>query len=56
VVDLFLRAHIRAGCKPILIHGGDEASVDGGWHRVPKRELVSTAQACSAKREVEAGG
>lgn len=46
VVDLFLRAHIRAAITPIAIHGGDSVTFDGGWARVPKRTLVSITQAC----------
>jgi hypothetical protein len=46
VVDLFLRASIRAEMHPITIHGGDLVTFEGGAARVPKRELVSVTQAC----------
>lgn len=46
VVDLFLRASIRAKITPITITGGDVVTFEGGSARVPKRNLVSVVQAC----------
>jgi hypothetical protein len=43
VVDLLRRANLQP--VPVVVHGGNETTVDGnGFRRVPKRELVSTAQ------------
>jgi hypothetical protein len=44
VVDIFKQAEINATLKPILIHGGDKATNEGGVWRVPKRELVGATQ------------
>jgi hypothetical protein len=40
VVDLFLRARLRAYVRPIVITGGHEARRDGTWAFVPKKDLV----------------
>ncbi len=44
VVDLFKREHMRADLVPIQITGGDSVTREHGMTRVPKRDLVSTAQ------------
>jgi hypothetical protein len=44
VVDLFKRERMRADLMPIQITGGDSVTRDHGMTRVPKRDLVSTAQ------------
>ncbi len=44
VVDLFKRERMKAELKPIQITGGDSVTRENGVTRVPKRDLVSTAQ------------
>jgi hypothetical protein len=45
VVDLFRRGGINASLRPVQITGGDSVTEgEGGLKRVPKRDLVSTAQ------------
>lgn len=44
VVALFKRAKINANIKPCLLTGGDEVTDEGEFIRIPKRDLVSTAQ------------
>lgn len=44
VVDMFKQAALNADLKPVLIHGGDHATLEGGIWRVPKRELVGVCQ------------
>jgi hypothetical protein len=44
VVDLFRRETIHADLQPIQIVGGATVSTDGDLTRVPKRDLISTAQ------------
>jgi hypothetical protein len=44
VVDLFKRERMNAQLEPIQITGGDAVTREGGVTRVPKRDLVSTAQ------------
>jgi len=44
VVDLLVRARRAARLVAVTITGGDQATHDGPHWRVPKRELVSTAQ------------
>lgn len=40
VIDLLRAARLRANLIPILIHGGDKATLDPAGWRVPKRDLV----------------
>jgi hypothetical protein len=44
VVDLLREA--RTGCRilPVTITGGDAESVEGGYYRTPKRDLVTGVQ------------
>ncbi len=44
VVDLFKRERMSAAFYPVTITAGDTPSYDSGAWRVPKRDLVSTAQ------------
>jgi len=44
VVDLFKLERMKAELKPIQITGGDRVTRENGVTRVPKRDLVSTAQ------------
>ena len=45
VVDLLRQARLEP--VPVVVHGGNETTTDAnGFRRVPKRELVSTAQVC----------
>jgi len=44
VVDMFRQGEINADLQPILIHGGDRATNEGGVWRCPKRELVGITQ------------
>src|ERR1041384_261159 len=44
VVNLFKQAKINANIKPCLLTGGDEVTDEGEFTRIPKRDLVSTAQ------------
>lgn len=44
VVDLFRREEMNAQLRPVQITGGDTVTGEGGFTRVPKRDLVSVAQ------------
>lgn len=44
VVDLFRNAKLKADLKAVLITGGDIESYEGGYWRIPKRDLVSVIQ------------
>ena len=44
VVALFKRAKVNANIKACLLTGGDEVTDEGEFIRIPKRDLVSTAQ------------
>ena len=50
-LDVMREANINAPLIPVLIHGGDRVSAEGGTYRVPKRDLIAAVQvAMEAKR------
>ena len=44
VVDLFVKERLNASLYPITITGGDQVTREGGYTRVPKRDLVGVVQ------------
>jgi hypothetical protein len=44
VVDLFRKENLPAHFHPITITGGDQVTHEGGYTRVPKRDLVGVVQ------------
>ena len=56
VVDLLLAT--RLGCRtwPVTITGGDTESYNGGYYRVPKRDLVVRLQVAVQRNELQIAG
>jgi hypothetical protein len=44
VVDLLRRARLRCTMMPVLITGGERQRTEGGYYRVPKRDLITGLQ------------
>ena len=44
VTDLFREADLWANLKPVTIASGTHTTFEAGYHRVPKKELVSSLQ------------
>jgi hypothetical protein len=40
VIDLLRRAELGCGLMPVVVTGGDREAQDGGYYRVPKRDLI----------------
>ena len=43
-LDVMREANIAAPLVPVLIHGGDRVSREGGTYRTPKRDLIAAVQ------------
>jgi len=44
VADMFKSSRLSTTNYYITIHGGDSVQRDGGWYRVPQRDLIGAAQ------------
>ena len=53
VVDWLRQAGLGCGMWPVLITAGERESLDQGWYRVPKRDLIVGLQVLLQREELE---
>ena len=56
VVEMMKLAELRCQVAPVTITSGDQVTMEDGWWKVPKRELVANLQVMLEERRLKVAG